>query len=44
MRVERQTIRRLPATRGIVFTIRVWRHALAALDAEPELIAAFARA
>jgi heme-dependent oxidative N-demethylase alpha subunit-like protein len=44
VRVERQTIRRLPATRGIVFTIRVWRHALAALDAEPELIAAFARA
>ena len=44
VRVERQTIRKLPATGGIVFTIRVWRHALAALDAEPDLRAAFARA
>jgi hypothetical protein len=44
VRVERQTIRRLPATGGIVFTIRVWRHALAALDAEPDLRAEFARA
>lgn len=44
VRVERQTIRKLPATGGIVFTIRVWRHALAALDAEPGLRAAFARA
>ena len=44
VRVERQTIRKLPATSGIVFTIRVWRHALAALDAEPALRAAFARA
>jgi dimethylamine monooxygenase subunit A len=44
VRVERQTLRRLPATGGLVFTIRVWRHPLAALDAEPERLAAFARA
>lgn len=44
VRVERQTIRKLPATGAIVFTIRVWRHALAALEADPQLRAAFARA
>jgi dimethylamine monooxygenase subunit A len=44
MRVERQTLRRLPATGGLVFTIRVWRHPIAALDADPERRAAFARA
>lgn len=44
IRVERQTLRRLPATGGLVFTIRVWRHPLAALDADPERRAAFARA
>ena len=44
VRVERQTLRRLPRTGGVVFTIRVWRHPLAALDAEPERRAAFARA
>jgi hypothetical protein len=44
VRVERQTLRRLPATGGLVFTIRIWRHPLAALDADPERRAAFARA
>jgi hypothetical protein len=44
IRVERQTIRKLPETGGVIFTIRIWRHALAALDAEPERLAAFARA
>jgi len=44
VRVERQTIRRLPRTGGVLFTIRIWRHALAALDADPPLRAAFARA
>jgi hypothetical protein len=44
VRVERQTLRRLPTTGGIVFTIRIWRHPLAALDAEPARRAAFADA
>jgi hypothetical protein len=44
VRVERQTLRRLPRTGGVLFTIRVWRHPLAALDAEPARRAAFARA
>lgn len=44
VRVERQTLRRLPATGGALFTIRVWRHPLADLRAEPQRLAAFARA
>jgi hypothetical protein len=44
VRVERQSLRRLPRSGGLVFTIRVWRHPLAALDAEPQRLAAFARA
>ena len=44
VRVERQTIRRLPATGGVLFTIRIWRHPLAALDADPVRRAAFAQA
>ena len=44
VRVERQTLRRLPVSGGLVFTIRIWRHPLAALDAEPERLAAFALA
>lgn len=44
VRVERQTLRRLPASGGLVFTIRVWRHPLAALDGDPVRLAAFARA
>ena len=44
VRVERQTLRRLPRTGGLVFTIRIWRHPLAALDADPVRLAAFAQA
>ena len=43
-RVERQTIRRLPQTGGVLFTIRVRLAPLAALIAAPEDRAAFARA
>jgi hypothetical protein len=44
IRVERQTLRRLPETGGAVFTIRVWLTPLAAVAADPERLAAFARA
>lgn len=44
IRVERQTLRRLPRTDGALFTIRVWLHPLDDLIGEPERLAAFARA
>jgi hypothetical protein len=44
IRMERQTLRRLPRTGGAVFTIRIWTHSLAALRADPERLAAFASA
>jgi hypothetical protein len=44
VRMERQTIRKLPQTGAVLFTIRVWRHALAELAADPVRLAAFARA
>jgi len=44
VRVERQTLRRLPQTGGALFTIRVWRHPLSALRDDPERLAAFAHA
>ena len=44
LRVERQTLRRLPQTGGAVFTIRVWIAPLDALAAEPGKVAAFAQA
>ena len=44
VRSERQTLRRLPTGGGLVFTIRVWRHPLAALDRDPARRTAFARA
>lgn len=44
VRVERQTLRRLPRTGGALFTIRVWRHPLEALRDDPERLAAFAQA
>ena len=44
VRVERQTLRRLPNTGGVIFTIRVWRHPLSALRDQPERLAAFAEA
>ena len=44
LRVERQTLRRLPATGGALFTIRVWLRRLADLAQDPQRLAAFARA
>ena len=44
LRVERQTLRRLPRTGGALFTIRVWLAPLSGLAGEPERLAAFARA
>lgn len=44
LRVERQTLRRLPRTGGALFTIRVWRAPLESLRAEPARLAAFAAA
>ncbi|MDE2486603.1 MAG: DUF3445 domain-containing protein [Alphaproteobacteria bacterium] len=44
IRVERQTLRRLPRTGGAVFTIRVHLAPLASLADRPERLAAFARA
>jgi dimethylamine monooxygenase subunit A len=43
LRVERQTIRRLPGG-AVIFTIRVWRDPLASLRADPVLLTAFAKA
>lgn len=44
VRVERQTLRRLPETGGALFTIRVWRWPLEVLAQEPARLAAFAEA
>jgi hypothetical protein len=44
VRVERQTLRRLPATGGAVFTIRVWLAPLERLAEDPARLAAFASA
>lgn len=44
LRMERQTLRRLPRTGGLLFTIRIWRHPLEDLRARPERLAAFAAA
>jgi hypothetical protein len=44
LRVERQTLRRLPQTGGALFTIRVWLAPLASLADDPQRLAAFARA
>lgn len=44
VRVERQTLRRLLETGGVLFTIRVWRWPLEALAADPAVLAAFADA
>ena len=44
VRVERQTLRRLPQTGGALFTIRVWLHPLDALAEEPPRLDAFAKA
>ncbi len=44
VRVERQTLRRLPETSGVLFTIRVWRWSLDTLAEDRERLAAFAEA
>jgi hypothetical protein len=44
LRVERQTLRRLPQTGGALFTIRVWLAPLESLADDPERQAAFAHA
>jgi len=44
LRVERQTLRRLPQTGGALFTIRVWVAPLRSLAEEPARLAAFAHA
>jgi hypothetical protein len=44
LRVERQTLRRLPKTGGALFTIRVWLAPLESLRDDPARLAAFARA
>jgi hypothetical protein len=44
LRVERQTLRRLPQTGGALFTIRVWLAPLESLADDPERLAAFAHA
>ena len=44
VRVERQTLRRLPGTGGALFTIRVWLTPLAELAEQPPRLSAFARA
>lgn len=44
LRVERQTLRRLPATGGALFTIRVWVRPLADLAQHGEQLSAFAQA
>lgn len=43
-RVERQTLRRLPRTHGVLFTIRVWTSPLGEVMADPERAARFAHA
>jgi dimethylamine monooxygenase subunit A len=44
VRVERQTLRRLPRTGGLVFTIRVWLDPLSKVAQDPQRLAGFARA
>ncbi len=44
VRVERQTLRRLPVCGGVVFTIRVWIAPLSAIAEEPGRLARFAQA
>ncbi len=44
LRVERQTLRRLPQTGGALFTIRVWLAPLDSLANDPARLAAFAHA
>jgi hypothetical protein len=44
LRIERQTVRRLPRTGAVLFTIRVWTESLAEMATRPDRLGAFARA
>jgi hypothetical protein len=44
IRMERQTLRLMPQTGAILFTIRIWRHDLNWLTAHPDRLNAFAQA
>lgn len=44
LRCERQTLRRLPRTGGVLFTIRIHKTPLRSLALQPSALAAFARA
>ena len=44
LRCERQTLRRMPRTGGVLFTIRIHVTPLFALDADPDAVRVFARA
>lgn len=44
VRVERQTLRRLPVSGGVVFTIRVWISPLSQIASEPGRLARFSEA
>ena len=44
IRVERQTVRKAPKTGAVLFTIRIWRHPLSALQEDPVRLAAFVSA
>ena len=44
LRVERQTVSKLPQTGAVLFTIRVWTQTLAELAQDPVRLAAFAEA
>jgi hypothetical protein len=44
LRMERQTLRRLPHTQDVLFTIRIYVHPLHTLAARPERAAALAEA
>jgi len=41
LRVERQTVRKLPESGSVLFTIRIWRHPLSALRADPLALQGF---
>ena len=44
VRMERQTLRRLPETGGVLFSIRIWRHPLEQLQQDRRRLTAFAAA
>jgi hypothetical protein len=44
VRMERQSLRRLPATGGLLFTIRIWRYPLSDLVNRPGEVEAFRKA